>query len=377
MSPQDPDYNPENPDQLMSSQTILDRMQHIRRVLKLKGRKAQCFNGKGLVSIMLPIDFNFKHKNDADPLEPKVKIYQGVMYSGALDKSTVGSAHNSIIQLLNKEYGADTACHFIDCLTFATNRYLSMHTFTVGITDCMIPKSSLSDSGISKREEIQDIIKKCYVEAESIKNTIKHPGIREVKISGALNKAKDIGLKIAKNALSKDNAYVSTVVSGSKGDFFNVAQITGLLGQQNLKGKRVNPTLNNGERSLVHYPFGKLDPETEYESRGFVASSFIDGLNPREFYFHAMTGRESISETAMGTGVTGYVQRKIIKLCEDMKVQYDGTVRDSIGKIYQSAYGDTGFDPTKTVKVGPLQEQCNVDRIIDKLNTRYEMGLDD
>ena len=42
----------------------------------------------------------------------------------------------------------------------------------------------------------------------------------------ALNKAKDIGLKIAKDALDKNNNFLSTVNSGSKGDFFNITQIT-------------------------------------------------------------------------------------------------------------------------------------------------------
>jgi DNA-directed RNA polymerase II subunit RPB1 len=183
-----------------------------------------------------------------------------------------------------------------------------------------------------------------------------------------LGKAKDIGLRIAKESLDPDNNFLSTVISGSKGDFFNIAQITGLLGQQNLKGQRVPLYLNNGKRSLPHYPFGKLSPEMEHESRGFIASSFIKGLNPREFYFHAMSGREGISDTAMGTATSGYMQRRIIKLTEDIKIQNDGTVRDITGHIYQMAYGDDGLDPTNTVKVNGNQEACDIGRLINKLN---------
>ncbi len=72
------------------------------------------------------------------------------------------------------------------------------------------------------------------------------------------------------------------------------------MGQQNLLGQRVPPVLNHNTRTLPHYPSGSLPLEIEYESRGFIASSFIKGLNPKEFYFHAMSGREGICDTAMG-----------------------------------------------------------------------------
>ena len=127
--------------------------------------------------------------------------------------------------------------------------------------------------------------------------------------------------------------------------------------------------MNNGKRSLPHYPIdqSKMDIGTKYESRGFIANSFIHGLNPREFYFHAMSGREGITDTAMGTATSGYMQRRIVKLTEDIKVQYDGTVRDSSKRIYQLSYGGDGIDPTMTTKVNGKQEFCNVERIIDNL----------
>ena len=84
---------------------------------------------------------------------------------------------------------------------------------------------------------------------------------------------------------------------------FNIAQITGLLGQQNVSGQRVQPTLNNNTRTLPHYPMEKekYDMRMEYESRGFVDSSFIKGLSPRQYYFHSMSGRESTCDTSLNT----------------------------------------------------------------------------
>ena len=74
----------------------------------------------------------------------------------------------------------------------------------------------------------------------------------------------------------------------------------------------------------------------------------------------------------MNTATSGYIQRRIVKLTEDIKIQYDGTVRDCINSVYQLSYGEDGFDPTKTVKVGKNQECCDVSSIVNKLNVEHE-----
>ena len=349
----------------LSTNEIVKKMNHIRRVLKSKKRKAQCFNSRGIISLILPTDLNYEKKNDKNPKD-SVVIYRGVLLKGTFDKSILGKSHNGLIQILNKEYGKDIAVQFIDNIQFVCNNWLRNHGFTVGLGDCLV-------QGEKQMNQIEDVIRKCYIEAEHIKLTTNHEGIKEMRISASLSKARDIGLRIAKESLSNDNNFLHTVNSGSKGDFFNIAQITGLLGQQNLQGRRVEYQLNNGKRSLPHYPFENLSLEQEYESKGFVASSFIRGLNPREFYFHAMSGREGVCDTAMNTAKSGYIQRRIVKLTEDFKVQYDGSVRDSINRVFDFSYGEDGFDPTKTVKVNNKQECCDISRLVNRLNTAHEI----
>jgi len=347
-----------------------ERIKIISRVLKQYGRQPIVFNGRGLISLLFPENFNYEKKNGAHPDEPVVKIRQGVFLEGAFDKSTLGSAHGSIIQLLNKEYGPEITANFIDNMQFIGNAWLMTHGFSVGLEDCMIT----SEESILA---IKDKLTECYTKAEGIEETTQNPGIREVRVTASLSQAKDIGMRIAKDAMDPKNNFLVTVTSGAKGDYFNIAQITGLLGQQNLEGKRVTPSISHGQRTLPHYPFGKLSKEREYESRGFIRHSFIHGLNPMEFFFHCMSGREGVIDTAMGTAKTGYIQRKIVKVCEDIHVQYDQTVRDQLGKIYQFSYGNTGFDSTKTVRVDNSPVCCDVSRLIDRLNTSYELGLDD
>lgn len=72
-------------------------------------------------------------------------------------------------------------------------------------------------------------------------------------------------------------------------------------------------------------------------------SSFYKGLKPHEFFFHSMGGREGLSDTAVKTARTGYIQRKLVKSLEDIVIRYDGTVRDSSNNLLQKLYGEDSF----------------------------------
>ena len=121
-----------------------------------------------------------------------------------------------------------------------------------------------------------------------------------------------------------------------------------------------------------HYNFGKLNQETEYESKGFVKNSFMHGLSPEETWFHAITGREGVTDTSMKTSRTGYIQRKLIKSGEDHQVQYDHSVRTSDGSVIQFVYGGDGLDGSETIVMKGKPAICNMSRIVDKYNLVHE-----
>ena len=79
------------------------------------------------------------------------------------------------------------------------------------------------------------------------------------------------------------------------------------------------------------------------ESKGFVENSYLAGLTPTEFFFHAMGGREGLIDTAIKTASTGYIQRRLVKAMESAYVRYDGTVRTSNDNIIQFRYGEDGL----------------------------------
>jgi DNA-directed RNA polymerase II subunit RPB1 len=163
----------------------------------------------------------------------------------------------------------------------------------------------------------------------------------EDKVYTELNKATEESGKIGLGALSDENRLVAMVRAGSKGSTINISQMMACVGQQAPEGRRI--PYGFSDRTLPH--FKKYDDGAA--ARGFVESSFIQGLTPQEFFFHAMSGREGLIDTAVKTADTGYIQRQLVKAMEDLTVQYDGSVRDSRMNVVQFKYGEDGINATK------------------------------
>lgn len=338
----------------MSVEFAPDRLEAVSAELPLCGR--------ALVSLILPSDFTYAKDGLA--------VVDGVVRQGPLTKSLL----SAVITTMHKEYERRRVLQFIDELQFVVNGWLTHFGFSIGLGDCIPPP------GLGER--VQRSIAQCFAEAQKVSDTVGNPRICSAKIAMALAKAKDMGMRAAKDAFAtsgpagaagcgsaSENGFVSTVTSGSKGDYFNVCQITGLLGQQNVGGRRIEPQLNNGTRTLPHYPLdGAFDPE----AGGFVRSSFIRGLRPQEFFFHAMSGREGVSDTALKTAVSGYTQRKMVKILEDVQVKYDGTVRNAAGDVLQWMYGGDGLDRTQTIPRGAETDFCDIARLAARLNAAAE-----
>jgi DNA-directed RNA polymerase II subunit RPB1 len=160
----------------------------------------------------------------------------------------------------------------------------------------------------------------------------------ESKVSRALNNARDEAGAATEKSLKDLNNAIQMARSGSKGSAINISQMTAIVGQQSVEGKRI--PFGFKYRTLPHFTKDDYSPE----SRGFVENSYLRGLTPTEFFFHAMAGREGLIDTAVKTAETGYIQRKLVKALEELMVKYDGTVRNSLGDIIQFLYGEDGLD---------------------------------
>jgi DNA-directed RNA polymerase II subunit RPB1 len=325
--------------------------------------------------MLFPNDFEYT-------FEPfKVKITNGVLVSGILNKQTLSDSLASIVHKLDKEYGAKEAVNFVSNFQFIINHFLLERGFSIGLQDCVIENTKLNSNNKIKSEMI-----KYFIEAQSIINTETDEQMKEQKINNCLNNATSVGQKISKESLDFDNSLNCMVLSGSKGSYVNIAQIIGIIGQQNVDGKRIPK--NFGNRTLPHYfsneeQYFKISEnsssDTEiklleqlFESRGFVTTSYIKGLNPKQLFFHAAGGREGVIDTAIKTAKSGYIQRKLVKKMEDLKISYNGYVVNSKNNIIQFNYGDN-FDPSTSVKINTGKMSfINLQNISKKLNEKYE-----
>ena len=131
------------------------------------------------------------------------------------------------------------------------------------------------------------------------------------------------------------------ILSGAGGNVVYITQMACSVGQQALWGKRIN--LGYSNRTLSFFKNNDLSPI----ARGFIYSSFLDGLKPYEFFFGAMTGRDSLMDTALRTPRSGYLYRRLANALQDLKIEYDLTVRDASGNIIQFEYGDDGNDTSR------------------------------
>jgi len=177
----------------------------------------------------------------------------------------------------------------------------------------------------------------------------------EDEIVSILSKALGETTSIITKNWGKENNFYQMYTAGSKGKDKNIGQMMGAIGQNTLSAERMRSSFKT--RTLPHYEKNDISPVT----RGFVKNCYIVGLEPDEFYFHTISGREGITDTAVKTASSGYIQRRFIKSMEDISVKYDGTIRNSMNDVLQFFYGGDSLDTTsiELSKVSNLELSLN------------------
>jgi DNA-directed RNA polymerase III subunit RPC1 len=256
-------------------------------------------------------------------------IVDGSYLFGRIDKSIVGGENkkDSLLYALLKRSN-DACVTAMNSITRLCSRILGEVGFSMGFNDVR--------PGPFLQQRKEEIVREGYAECDS-----KHgkPGAVELEITGVLNKIREKCGSICIRELSRFNAPNIMQACGSKGSKINVSQMVACVGQQIVSGARIPSGLSG--RCLPHFEKGSASPQ----SRGFVRNSFYSGLDPTEFFFHAVSGREGLVDTAVKTAETGYMQRRLMKALEDLSVQYDYTVRNSAMEIVQFKYGEDKVDP--------------------------------
>lgn len=350
--------------------------------LPLPKRKHENWTGKELFSLLLPEDLNLNYraeicekcdecKGEACESDAYVVIKDGQLLSGAIDEKAYGSFSGKILDKIVKEYGADRAREFLDRSTDLAICGIMQNGITTSTNDEEIPDEAQEriNEHLNKAEaKVDDLIKSYedgFLEAlpgRSLEETL------EMRIMQVLGEARDGSGAIAEDYLKMDeyidgkrarlpNYSVIMARTGARASMLNLTQITACVGQQAVRGGRIHRGYI--DRTLPHFKKKELGAK----AKGFVHSSYKHGLDPIEFFFHAMGGREGLVDTAIRTAQSGYMQRRLVNALQDLQVKPSGLVTDNQGMVIQTMFGEDGVDPAKS----DYGKAADLDKIIDEM----------
>jgi DNA-directed RNA polymerase subunit A' len=318
------------------------------------------YSGKDIFSSLFPDDLNMKVKSKfckkCDVCEEEncaydayVVIKNGKLITGTIDENSFGDMKpNSILARIIKDHGNARGRQFLDSATKMLLYVIRKNGMTMGLDEVYVHGKAYEDIKRILREanEESDKLIKAFLENDS--SILKRaPGrsmreTLELRIRQVLAEAGKTAGESAANFIGDEAHSVIMTKSGARGNMLNLGHMSAVVGQMAIRGERINRGYSS--RTLPHFKVNDLSPK----ARGFVSSSYRNGLKPVEFFFHAMGGREGLVDTAVRTSTSGYMQRRLVNALQDMVVENDGTVRNSDKNIIQFRYGDDGIDPMHT-----------------------------
>lgn len=342
--------------------------------LPIPKRKNRDWTGKEIFSLLLPDTLNMQYKAEicqkCDECMLKdcehdgyVVIEDGQIVSGVMDEKAYGSFSGKILDTIMKEYGSDKARKFLDSSTDLAISGIMKAGITTSTNDEEIPEEAKEriEAHLDSAEEKVDKLVEAYENEElealpgrSLEETL------EMKIMQVLGEARDKSGEIAESYFGMDNHSVIMATTGARASMLNLTQITACVGQQSVRGGRIDRGYI--ERTLPHFRKNELGAK----ARGFVHSSYKEGLDPIEFFFHAMGGREGLVDTAIRTAQSGYMQRRLVNALQDLNVRENGLVTDNRSMVIQTMFGEDGVDPAKS----DYGKAADLDKIIDEMRVK-------
>ena len=302
------------------------------------------------------------------------------MIYGAIDEAAYGSFSGKILDTIVKEYGPSRAKEFLDRSTDLAICGIMKTGITTSTNDEEIPEEASErisdhlDNAEAKVDELIDVYNAGFLDplpGRSVEETL------EMRIVQILGEARDKAGEIAESYLTMgkqspedsydqvmavENHSVVMARTGARASMLNLAQITACVGQQSVRGGRITRGYLN--RPLPHFRKHELGAR----AKGFVHSSYKEGLDPVEFFFHAMGGREGLVDTAIRTAQSGYMQRRLVNALEDLNVRPDGLVADNKNQVIQRVFGEEGIDPAKS----DFGKVANLDKLISEMRVKGE-----
>lgn len=307
------------------------------------------WDGKQIFSMLLPEDFNYAAKGkvlkDGKVKKGDVVFKKGQLVQGLMNKDFLGDEGGLLIHKLFSDYSAKVAAKFVNQTKLLGLAVSRMIAHTISFYDF--------DIDVSKKKRVSQILEETYKDADKAVTDLKGKKITplpgktveetfEAKMLGILSSSRTKLSELVETITKDDSTLVNSAQAGAGDKTINIVLMSGFAGQQVLRGERIN--FGYTGRPLPHFKKGDLSPK----AHGFVEQGYATGLQPIEFFYNSVVGRDNFMDTAMRTPKSGYMQRRLINALQDLKVGYDGTVRDAGGTIIQFAFGGDNIDVAKS-----------------------------
>ncbi|MCS7146025.1 MAG: DNA-directed RNA polymerase subunit A' [Nitrososphaerota archaeon] len=333
------------------------------------------WSGKTVFSLLLPPTLSHRVQSNFSS-DVQVVIEKGKLVQGFVDKALVGvEKANSILHRIYREYGYEEAAKFLNRVIRLANTYINLRAFTFGIDNLTVPEevyrkvSALLQKMEEEFEKLRSDYEKGRLEVKPGETPAK---AFESEILELLSKTRDEIGGFVRKYVSVDNPLVVMAKTGARGSTLNIDQMIAIVGQQAVRRER--PSRGFTDRVLTFFERNDLSPR----ARGFVYNPFIKGLDPIEFFFHLMGGRDGLVDTAVRTQQSGYMQRRLINALESLYVEFDGSVRMSdTKKVVQFLYGEDGVDPGKSDHGKPFVPVNIISQVLMELRPAGEPASND
>jgi DNA-directed RNA polymerase beta' subunit len=254
-------------------------------------------------------------------------VRNGELLAGVLEKNQFGASRYGLVHACHELYSPRFAGQLLTVLSRLFTIHMQQRGFTCGIDDLVLqPSAEVDRQALIDRARPQALAAAAkFIEAHAPEHAIgdiggggvetaarASDGLREallvdIGVQEALFDSKmkamthDLSSQVVKRCLPHgqmkmfpDNNLSLMTMSGAKGSTVNFSQISCLLGQQELEGRRC-PRMVSGRTLPCFEPY-----DTSARAGGFIGDRFLTGIRPQEYYFHCFTDEDTQVLTSCG-----------------------------------------------------------------------------
>jgi DNA-directed RNA polymerase subunit A' len=327
-----------------------------------KPDKGKRYSGKLIFSQILPKDLTMEFESYTGKIlkgvgvehkiAEKVIIKNGQLLSGVIDASALSVGRGQLVDKIAREYPSEVIEKFYHGINRIMSNTLTIKGMTVSLEEYKVSddikklKKRVVDEAMKKGQALVDSFEKGTLEVIPGRTIDESFELYMVRL--AFETKSKVEKEITKEKLkyvTADKVVLNTIamiLAKSRGSTINLMNIAGFWGQASVREGR--PKKGYTKRLITSNERGDVG----LLAGGFIDNNFLDGMTAKQYFYHAMGGRQGEVDTGVSTKVSGYLYRRLANALKDLVAAPDGTVRTASNSLVQYQYGEDGIFPKNT-----------------------------